>query len=149
MELSAINAVQSKAPQSIAFIGSGPLPLSSLCLSQALGCNASASSTEIVNIDNNASAIAQSTALFRCLGDNENSMKFVCKDASSPELDLKRFDVVYLAALVGETQEEKVRVLVEVVGKMSAGSLLVIRTAHNLRKLLYPVCILPTKARSD
>lgn len=67
-------------------------------------------------------------------------MKFTCADAGSDEVELKDFDVVYLAALVGSTQQEKEAVLVNVVGKMREGALLVVRSAERLRRLLYPVC---------
>lgn len=55
-------------------------------------------------------------------------------------LDLAGFDLVYLAALVGSSQRDKERLLVGVVERMRMGALLVVRTAHSLRGLLYPVC---------
>lgn len=68
-------------------------------------------------------------------------MHFLCKEAKYLDHDLREFDVVYLAALVGTTQEEKEVVLTNVVARMREGGLLVIRTAHSLRTLLYPVCM--------
>lgn len=66
-------------------------------------------------------------------------MRFLCADANDPDILLQNFDVVYLAALVGQTTKEKERVLLNVASRMSPGALLIIRTAHSLRKLLYPV----------
>lgn len=68
-------------------------------------------------------------------------MEFVAADAGKSEVDLRNFDVVYLAALVGSTQEQKEAVLVKVVERMSEGALLVVRSADRLRKILYQVRI--------
>lgn len=69
-------------------------------------------------------------------------MEFLCQKAGSSDLDLRQFDVIYLAALVGMNQEEKEDVLIDLVRRMSMGALVVIRTAHGLRNLLYPVWFL-------
>jgi len=66
-------------------------------------------------------------------------MHFNCVEADSSELSLEDCDVVYLAALVGHTQKEKERILRGVVGRMRKGTLVVARSAHGLRRLLYPV----------
>lgn len=135
-----MHAVNPSPPKKIAFIGSGPLPLSSLCLCQALDkAHGIAGSTTVLNIDNSQQAIIQSNALAKKLGSSAEGMQFLCQEAGSSDLDLKHFDVVYLAALVGKTHEEKESVLVDIVRDMRVGSLLVIRTAHGLRTLLYPV----------
>jgi nicotianamine synthase len=65
-------------------------------------------------------------------------MHFLCAEAGS--CDLRDFDVVYLAALVGSTQAEKEELLKGVVGQMREGAILVIRSAHGLRRVLYAVC---------
>jgi nicotianamine synthase len=93
----------------------------------------------VVNIDHDPLAISQSRVLYKKLGSKARGMEFVCEEAGYPDRVLSEFDVVYLAALVGAGQEEKERVLVDVAGKMREGSLLVVRTAHGLRNLLYPV----------
>ncbi|KAH8805967.1 putative nicotianamine synthase [Xylogone sp. PMI_703] len=144
MELGAIYAVRQTAPNRIAFLGSGPLPLTSLCLCQALtpkspaGSKSRSSGPVVLNIDCNSQAISQSQLLCSKLGAVATGMQFLCADAGSSTIALEEFDVVYLAALVGQTTEEKERVLLNVTNRMSAGSLLIIRTAHSLRKLLYP-----------
>ena len=66
-------------------------------------------------------------------------MEFACEQAGAAGRGLRGFDVVFLAALVGASQEEKEDVMKDVVGKMAEGSILVVRTAHGLRKLLYTV----------
>lgn len=67
-------------------------------------------------------------------------MCFQCADASSPEVDLSSFDVVYLAALVGGCSKDKHDIMAAVVKRMKPGGMVVLRSAHSLRRLLYPVC---------
>jgi hypothetical protein len=65
-------------------------------------------------------------------------MHFLHRDASKIT-DLRDYDVVYLAALVGCGQIEKEAVVRRVVAQMREGALVVIRTSWGLRGLLYPV----------
>jgi nicotianamine synthase len=133
LELAAIHSVDPTPIRKIAFIGSGPLPLTSLQLLQMCP-----SIIEILNIDHNCTAISQSSRLCERLGSKGEGMHFLCAEAGS--CDLMDFDVVYLAALVGSTQVEKEELLKAVVGKMGEGAILVIRSAHGLRRVLYAVC---------
>ncbi|KUJ06739.1 Nicotianamine synthase [Mollisia scopiformis] len=146
LELSAIYGVrQETSPISrVAFLGSGPLPLTSLCLCGVAGDplqlpGITAPPISVLNIDIDTSAISKSKVLCEKLGDRGKRMDFICSDARNPDIDLTEFDVVYLAALVGSTQKEKEEVLVDVVSRMSENALLVIRSADRLRRLLYPV----------
>jgi nicotianamine synthase len=66
-------------------------------------------------------------------------MAFKCDSAGGAQNDLGLFDVVYVAALVGATTAEKREIFKRVLAQMRPGALLVVRTAHALRKLLYPV----------
>jgi nicotianamine synthase len=93
----------------------------------------------VINIDHDSKAVSQSSALCKKLGQRAKGMQFICQEAESLGPELQASDVVFLAALVGTTQEEKEVVLTSIVAKMRVGSLLVIRTAHSLRTLLYPV----------
>jgi nicotianamine synthase len=133
LELAAIHCVHPTPISKLAFIGSGPLPLTSLQLLQM-----SPSVLEILNIDHNRTAISQSSKLCENLGSKGEGMHFLCAEAGS--CDLRDFDVVYLAALVGSTQVEKEELLKDVVAKMREGAILVIRSAHGLRRVLYAVC---------
>jgi nicotianamine synthase len=144
MELCALQAVCPSPPKKIAFIGSGPLPLSAICLSQNLEESGTSNIPEpglpsVLNIDKVPDAISQSRILVEKLG--ATKMYFSCQEIGRSDLDLRSFDVVFLAALVGETQEEKEKLLISVVRSMREGALVVIRTAHGLRQLLYPVNI--------
>ena len=139
MELSAVQSVTpSDSLKSIAVLGSGPLPLTSICISQALenrGCRPVC----IHNIDRDRLAITKSLRLSHALGYTEKSMSFQCADALSETLSLDQFDVVYLAALVGTCHGHKHDIIASVAKRMSPGALLVARSAHSLRSLLYPV----------
>lgn len=72
-------------------------------------------------------------------------MGFSCQDVAGeatkgcPGYDLTSFDVVFLAALVGRNDVEKKEVIRNVISRMKVGALLVVRSAHSLRRLLYPV----------
>ena len=69
-------------------------------------------------------------------------MEFSCEDVSLPlsqGTDWRAFDVVFLAALVGMTREDKMGILQGVVGRLKPGTLVVVRSARGLRSLLYPV----------
>jgi len=133
LELSALHAANPMSPGSIAFIGSGPLPLSSICLSRSEG------KPRVLSIDHSTEAISNSKALWKKLGGTAENTNFSCAEADDCGISLEGYDVVYLAALVGNTQEEKENLLRSVVGRMRKGSLVVVRSSHGLRKLLYPV----------
>ena len=164
MELCAIHSVEPRILQRIAFIGSGPLPLTPLCLMQALerevfqGGGGGGGSVplaakrtsfptirhvlnpEICNIDRDARAIEASTRLCQRLGFSDREMAFRCEAAGDPAAgDLTSFDLVYLAALVGDTQQAKEDLLLAVADRMQPGALLLIRSAWGLRTFLYPV----------
>ncbi|EAQ85681.1 hypothetical protein CHGG_06934 [Chaetomium globosum CBS 148.51] len=117
LELCSILSATKTTPRHVAFIGSGPLPLTSLCLLQALKQDALAG----------------------------RGMEFICAEATAADKDLAEFDVVYLAALVGITQAEKERIVLQVVDRMRPGALLVVRSSWGLRTCLYPEVDLATE----
>lgn len=134
-------------PRRIAFLGSGPLPLTSLCLLAALKGFPGISihqkprcdePIEILNIDVDSNAIRLSRTLNEALGSRGEGMLFRCEDAATSMQDLRGFDVVYVAALVGQTQADKEDILLSVAERMRPGALMVIRSAWGLRTCLYP-----------
>ncbi|KAI0139687.1 Nicotianamine synthase [Pestalotiopsis sp. NC0098] len=189
LELCALRAVEPRAPRRIAFLGSGPLPLTSMCLLRELrGCdadddddvdddggidgghhqhsqppspatqnkepeydtttNSSSSSNgsvdaylklapRVVNVDRDAAALAVSQALCQRLGPWSRGMAFQESEARLAS-GLEGFDVVFLAALVGTSAREKEDVVVAVARRMRSGALMVVRSAHGLRTVLYP-----------
>lgn len=141
LELCAVRAARQLKPRRIAFIGSGPLPLTSLCLLQEIKKEAhqgpDPQDIKFLNVDCDQAAIDISRALCHALGDWSEGMEFLCAQAGSPEVDLGEYDIVYLAALVGMSQEEKEEITLRVANSMQPGSLLVVRSAASIRKCLY------------
>ncbi|KAL9017414.1 MAG: hypothetical protein Q9185_005232 [Variospora sp. 1 TL-2023] len=84
-------------------------------------------------------AISMSSELCVKLGYSRDEMDFHVFDVLSDQCDMLGFDVVYLASLVGITDYEKQKAINNMVKQMRPGALLVIRSAHSLRGLLYPV----------
>ncbi|KAI8147779.1 Nicotianamine synthase [Fennellomyces sp. T-0311] len=114
------------------FIGSGPLPLSSIEMVRQ------ASAVErIDNVDKSNEAIAASTALTQQLGLGEK-LKYHCRDAL--DFNYGSADVVVLGALVGSDNHEKKQLLCHIIDQMKTGAILMVRSAHSLRELLYPSC---------
>lgn len=154
MELCSLYAIEPVLPSRVAFLGSGPLPLTSMCLLRSLrdglipqqaapmfDDGQEGQGPLVVNIDHDANALVSSTILCEKLGSWSQGMAFQCSDASSA-LDLGSFDVTIIAALVGVTQQEKEDIIISVAQRMRPGALMVVRSAHGLRTVLYPVSAL-------
>lgn len=115
----------------VAFIGSGPLPLTAFLLA--------GEGAHIDNVDRDPAALAASRRVASALG--VTGLGFVQLDAGAsgqPGLDLAGYGLVVLAALVGRTPGEKARVLAHLAESMAPGAVLVVRSARGLRTLLYP-----------
>ncbi|ETS87434.1 hypothetical protein PFICI_01262 [Pestalotiopsis fici W106-1] len=194
LELCALYAVEPLLPRRIAFVGSGPLPLTSMCLLRCLhhgsnsdeedaqdndnannnchrtlvdafgarkkkdedGGSSSAGDVDdddddddddlsnveklvpsVLNVDSNPAALAASEALCEKLGVWSRGMTFQNSDAKLAS-GLGGFDVVFLAALVGVSPREKEDIIISVARRMKSGALMVVRSAHGLRTVLYP-----------
>ena len=139
LELSAISSLAVDKPRhKYAVIGSGPLPLTSICLADALNKD-DHQHICIHNVDRDPWVISSSEELCCRLGYGPIAMSFHCVDAQSGSIGFQEFDVVYLAALVGMTTEAKRDIVVEISSRMRPGALLLIRSSHSLRSLIYPV----------
>ncbi|KAK0708826.1 Nicotianamine synthase [Apiosordaria backusii] len=166
LEVCSILSATKVAPRRVAFIGSGPLPLTSLCLLHALKndvvvrsltqpATTSTTATDstanqepiVLNVDYDEAAISASLKLSLALGGRGKGMEFICAEATSASAsrDLTEFDVVYMAALVGITQTDKEKIMLEVVSRMRKGALLVVRSSWGLRTCLYPEVDLATE----
>lgn len=139
LELGAISSLAvEKRGSKYAVVGSGPLPLTSICLANALNDD-NHQPVCIHNIDRDPWAISKSVELCRRLGFGPATMCFHCGDAKSDGINFREFDVVYLAALVGMTTHAKRDIIAEISSRMQPGALLLLRSAHSLRSLIYPV----------
>ena len=130
MELNALAAVNPAGLNfcKFAIIGSGPLPMTSLCISNHLRSHGGCVSCQ--NLDHNIRAIWSSRNVCRALGHNGMSMSFQCGEAKDTKLDYADFDVVYLTALVGACSEQKRDIMANVVKKMRPGTLVLVRSAR-------------------
>jgi len=117
-------------PRRVLFVGSGPLPLSSLHLAGVLGTG-----TTIDNLDRDPAAIAGARRLTHRL--DARRLAFHHGDLADLH-DLRPYDLVVLAALVGLTAADKRRHLHRLRQAMAPGAVLLARSAHGLRTLLYP-----------
>ncbi|EXB98412.1 Nicotianamine synthase [Morus notabilis] len=132
--LTKTNIDDSKTALKIAFIGSGPLPLTSIVLASNHLKTAS-----FHNYDIDPLANSKAEALVSSDPDLSNRMFFHTTDIMDVTTELEEYDVVFLAALVGMDKEEKVRVIRHVAKHMAPGNLLMLRSAHGARAFLYPV----------
>jgi nicotianamine synthase len=111
------------------FVGAGPLPLSSLLLASQHN------HAEIDNLDVDPEAAWLAARVADVL--RIRSLRFRCADVLS-YTDIAGYDTVCLAALVGVNPDVKSRVIKHLYQHMKPGALLLVRSAHSLRTLLYP-----------
>jgi hypothetical protein len=131
LEWSAVQGAAGRRPPArVAFVGSGPLPLSPLLL-------ANDHAVIVDGFDRDRRAVAQSQAVIAALAPDV-PLRIRHGDTTRCP-DLRAYDVVVLAALVGSTPAAKRAVIRRVGARMRPGALLVARSAHGARTLLYPV----------
>ncbi|KAL7003160.1 Nicotianamine synthase 3 [Sarracenia purpurea var. burkii] len=121
-------------PTRIAFVGSGPLPLTSLILATN---HLPAAAFHNYDIDPTANSLA--SRLVSSHPDLSKRMFFHTTDIMDVFGDLKDYEVVFLAALVGMDGGEKARVVDHLAEHMAPGAILMVRSAHGARAFLYPV----------
>ncbi|XP_028779482.1 nicotianamine synthase-like [Neltuma alba] len=121
-------------PSNIAFVGSGPLPFTSIVLASN-----HLPTTTFHNYDIDPQANSMALRLFSSDTDLSKRMVFHTSDILDVTKDLEEYEVVYLAALVGMDNDEKNRVIDHLAKHMAPGALLMLRSAHGARAFLYPV----------
>lgn len=128
-------------PSKMAFVGSGPLPLTSIVLASN-----HLPTTVFHNYDIDPLANSKASRLVSSHPDLSKRMVFHTSDIMNVSEELHEHDVVYLAALVGMGKEEKARIIDHLGKYMAPDALLLVRSAHGARAFLYPVvdpCDLP------
>jgi nicotianamine synthase len=128
LEHHAVLGVTGCAPRRVLFVGAGPLPLTSLLLAGRYG------HTEIDNVDIDPEATRLAARLAEAL--HVSSLRFRCADVLACT-DVADYDMVCLAAMVGPHPGDKTRVIKHLYRHMKPGALLLARSAHSLRTLLY------------
>ncbi|CAH1429114.1 unnamed protein product [Lactuca virosa] len=121
-------------PKSVAFVGSGPLPLTSIILASNHLTN-----TCFHNYDIDHAANSMASSLVSPDPDLSERMFFHSTNIMEVKEELKDYDVVFLAALVGMDINEKVKVIQHLAKYMAPGTILMLRSAHGARAFLYPV----------
>lgn len=127
-ELSLVTVYLGFAPKKILFVGSGCLPLSALLLSER-----SDLMVDCLEIDEESAKL--STSLIQKLG-LYNQVKVIHNDFFRTK-DFSHYDVVIVAALVGNNELEKRDVLCHLKENLASGKSSLIRSATGLKKLLY------------
>nr|WP_260173984.1 nicotianamine synthase family protein [Nocardioides albus] len=126
MELEAVRR-QGAVPRHVLLLGSGPLPLTALCLAEqgiAVHC-----------VDHDAEAIRLSSAVAGRVGTVGVTFEHADAAAATPPGPV---DVVLLAGLVGADDAAKAAVLDQAVTHLAPRGLVLARSARGLRTLLYP-----------
>lgn len=123
-----------RVPARLAFIGSGPLPLTSIVLASH-----HLPATTFHNFDIDPAANAMARRLVASDAGLSGRMVFHTADVMEVGEELRECEVVFLAALVGMEKEEKRRVVEHLGQCMAPGAVLMLRSAHGARAFLYPV----------
>ena len=135
LEYNILTQHSTRVPKRIAFVGSGPLPLTSIVLALY-----HLPDTRFDNYDLDPAANEMAARLVGPDPDLSDRMEFHTKDVMSVgREELEQYDVVFLAALVGMDKEEKIKVIHHLAKNMAPGSTLMVRSAHGARAFLYPV----------
>jgi nicotianamine synthase len=129
MEAHALFGLGHTTVRTAAFIGSGPLPLSAILLTERFGI-------AVENVDREAEACGLAVKVTERLGLGQALRFHHCDLLEFGSLE--SFDVVFLAALVGTHRAEKRLLLAHLAARMRPGAVLLVRTASQLRTLLYP-----------
>ncbi|MDT7744473.1 MAG: hypothetical protein QOE59_3551 [Actinomycetota bacterium] len=132
LEHHTVAGLTSSPVRRVLFIGSGPLPLTSLLLAERHGC-------EVDNLDRDPDAVRLGADVAARLG--HTGVRFRVGDVLDGRdgYDREGYDLVYLAALAGLDPDAKRRLLDHLGHRLRPGTLVLARSAHSLRGLLYPV----------
>ncbi|KAK7329558.1 hypothetical protein VNO77_23728 [Canavalia gladiata] len=134
LEFTMLTTHCSQVPTQLAFVGSGPLPLTSIMLATHFLRH-----TCFHNYDIDPLANAKAYGLVSSDPDLSKRMLFHTSDIVHVSNGLKEYNVVFLAALVGMDQKEKAKVINHLAKHMAPGAILLLRSAHGARAFLYPV----------
>ncbi len=118
----------------ILFVGSGPLPLSAILLTQTYGW-------QVDCLDYSSIAYQQGKDLSKKLA--IRNINFIHGDILQ-YTELKQYQAVIVGALVGENSQEKEQILKHIHQHIARYTKVLVRSSHGLRELLYPSIELAT-----
>jgi nicotianamine synthase len=127
LEFNAAAAFLEHPAKRVLLAGSGPLPLTSIVMAERFDVT-----VDNLDIEPEANAIAED--LVQRLG-LSGRLGFISDDVARAE-NLEGYDIVWLAALAGSSRDKR-RILRQLRTRMRPGSVLAVRTATQLRSLLY------------
>lgn len=131
LEFQTLAACYGKPLRRILMVGSGPLPMTSVQL-----INNGGEDLTVDNLDISEEAAQIGEQITSRLGLNQQ-MRFLTGDILK-SVELGDYDAIWLAALAGDSHN-KARLVNHLYQCMSPGALLLVRTACDLRGLIYPV----------
>lgn len=126
-EVGGVRASVNPEPRRALMIGSGPMPITLVLLSQMLG-------SELVGLDVNAEACTLARSFCASVGAAVSVHECDAMDFEH----YGDFDFVVLAASVGLDRGTRLKILARLAETMSPGAALVVRTAHGMRRLMFP-----------
>lgn len=112
----------------VLFVGGGPSPLTPILLAENYGW-------QIDALDRDLSACEESRELIAKIG--LSGMVAITHGDIKEMQDLRAYDCVFLAALVGTTPEEKQEIIEHIANAMRPGAVFITRSAEGLRTLFY------------
>ncbi|KAJ6937368.1 hypothetical protein NC652_011883 [Populus alba x Populus x berolinensis] len=121
-------------PKKVAFVGSGPMPLTSFIMATH-----HMKFTHFDNFDIDEAANDVARQIVASDVELEKRMKFETADIMEVKEKLGEYDCIFLAALVGMSKVDKVKILGHIRKYMKEGGVLLVRSAKGARAFLYPV----------
>ncbi|XP_050220138.1 nicotianamine synthase-like [Mercurialis annua] len=121
-------------PKKVAFIGSGPMPLTSIIMATR-----HLKSTHFDNYDLDEAANDMAREIVSSDSKLEKRMKFETCDVMEVTEKLREYECIFLAALVGMEKENKIKIIEHIRKYMKGGGILLVRSANGARAFLYPV----------
>jgi nicotianamine synthase len=117
-----------KKVRTILFVGGGPLPLTAIVLCRKYGLTCTI-------LERDSSSYSLSIKLIKKL-ELSDKIKIINTDAESYS-SYSKFDVIYLAAMVGQDVKAKSGIISLIHNKLQKGNVLLCRSSHGTRELLY------------
>ena len=112
-------------PKRVLFVGAGPMPISPLLLQQGL-------QAKVTCMD-----ISMKACAYHEHFTDHPALQSECSDICTVQ-DLSGYDVIMLAALVGESEAQKLEILRHLFAHMLPGQILLLRNSEGMKKILYP-----------
>jgi len=140
LEIETMKSCDVDFARKVLFVGSGPLPLSSIMMARTYGIS-------IDNLDSDENACKHSKKILERLGlshkiDTIRGNVFEINNFSA-------YQIIFIAALVGENEDEKKKIIDHVVSRSLKNTTIMMRSVSDLGVLLYPEVVLTSSKEID